>query len=491
MPAPSQIQPLPSPPAMARTASGTYVPASVPNRALFGNHQKLLIVLQYFDGDKEAVEELALLIADLERVRNNQADIMVFRRHDASEFSVGVLEKLRDKFNKVYYERSRRRDAKGYPFGPNQMWADLVTMMGQSPIWYENYYAFLPLESDCVPTRPGWIGELVEEFRVAKTKNFAAVGHIHNDPIEHLNGVAIYDTRLWKIVPGKKLNGANPQVAYDIYHREQILPIAYNTPLIMMEYQRPTITADDLFKPWKNGFEPAMFHGVKDGSARAAVRSKHITFSKERDSSNITVFTYEHQRANNPSITAKYDLWAESWKSRGWNPIKLTQREAIRHPRYKEILENVKNMKFLADPNEMQIRLLRWAALQSMGGGLMVDAEVVPNNFNPNHFDWKPGLLNSDTATGILAACMDKKSLDTFLDAVRKYPVDPETRMLAPELAILKASGLFKKPRNMVSISGEENWRSSRMVCFSQTEMQRVGGRGTTIQLMEKFLRET
>lgn len=476
---------------MARMADGTYVPASMPSRALPANYQKLLIVLQYFDGDKEAMEDLALLIADLERVRNNQADILIFRRHDAGEFSIGVIEKLRDKFNKVHYERSRRRDAKGYPFGPNQMWSDLVTMMGQMRQWHQNYYAFLPLESDCVPTRPGWIGELVEEFRIAKAKNFAAVGHIHSNPIEHLNGVAIYDSHLWDIVPGNKLNGSDPQVAYDIYHRANLLPIAYNTPLIMMEYQRPTITADELFKPWKNGFEPAMFHGVKDGSARAAVRAKHITFSKERDSSNLTVFTYEHQRVNNPSISAKYNLWIESWKSRGWNPIKLTQREAIRHPRYPEILANIKNMKFLGDPDEMLVRLVRWAALDAMGGGLLVDPEVVPNNFNPSHFDWKPGLLSSDNATGILAACMDKKSTGTFLEALRKYPVDPEVRMLAPELAILKASGLFKKPRIMVSVSGEENWRSSKMVCFSQPEMQRIGARGTTLQLMEKFLRET
>lgn len=476
---------------MARMANGTYVPASMPSRALHGNHQKLLIVLQYFEGDKEAAEELGLLIADLERVRNNLADIMVFRRHDAGEFSVSVLEKLRDKFNKVYYEQSRRRDAKGYPFGANQMWSDLVTMMGQMPRWYENYYAFLPLESDCVPTRPGWINELVEEFRVAKSKNFAAVGHVHSNPVDHLNGVAIYDTRLWKIVPGNKLNGSDPQVAYDIYHSKSILPIAYNTPLIMMEYQRPTIVADDLFKPWKNGFEPALFHGVKDASARIAVRAKHITFSKERDSSNLTVFTYEHQRVNNPSIMAKYELWAEGWRSRGWNPVKLTQRDALRYPRYKDILENIKGMKFLGEPSEMLPRLVRWAALGSVGGGLLVDPEVMPNNFNPSHFDWKPGLLSSSDSAGILAAYMNKESLTKFLDAMQKYPVDPENRLLAPELAVLKASGLFKKPNVMVSVSGAENWRSAKMVCFSQSEMQRIGSRGTTLQLMEKFLRET
>ena len=491
MPAPSNIQPLSAAPAMAQMADGTYVPASVPSRALHGNHQKLLIVIQYYDGDKQAAEELAELIADLERIRNNLADVMVFRRYDAGEFSQSVLAKLRDKFDKVYYERSKRKDAKGYPFGPNQMWSDLVTMIGQSPVWHSKYYAFLPLESDCVPMRPGWIVELVEEFRIAKSKNFAAVGHIHDNPIRHLNGVAIYDAHLWKLVPGNKLNGSDPQVAYDIYHRNSILPLAFDTPLVMMEYQRPTITAKDLFKPWKNGYEPAMFHGVKDASARVAVRAKHITFSAEKDSSNQTVFTYEHQRPNNPAITAKYDLWYESWKSRGWNPVKLVLRDALRNPSYTEVMKNIEGMQFIGDRTQAIANLVRWLALDSVGGGLLVDPDVVPNNFNPSHFDWKPALLSSKDSHGILAACFSKDTLGVFIEALKKYPTNPEDRLLAPELLVLKASSALKKSSPMVLTYGQENWRSSKMVCFSQSEMQRIGSRGTTLQLMEKFLRET
>ncbi len=476
---------------MARMADGTYVPASLPSRVAHGNHQKLLIVLQYYDGDKQAAEELGELIADLERIRNNVADIMVFRRYDAGEFSSSVLTKLRDKFGLVHYERSKRKDAKGYPFGPNQMWSDIVTMIGQSAAWYSKYYAFLPLESDCVPMRPGWINELVEEFRLAKSKNFAAVGHIHDNPIHHLNGVAVYDSHLWKLVPGNKLNGSDPQVAYDIYHRTDILPLAFDTPLIMMEYQRPTITARDLFRPWKNNYEPALFHGVKDASARVAVRAKHITHSAERDSSNLTVFTYEHQRPNNPAITAKYELWAESWRSRGWNPVKLVLRDAARSQHYAEVMKNIEGMQFLGDRTEAIASLVRWVALDTVGGGLLVDPEVIPNQFNPTSFDWKPALLSSKDSHGILAACLNFDTLKVFLGAMKKYPVDPEDRLLAPELSVLKASSALKKTNPMVSVYGQDEWRSSPMVCFSQREMNRVGSRGATLQLMERFLRET
>lgn len=489
MPAPSQIQPMSSAPTMARMADGTYVPASQPSKVLHGNHQKLLIFLQYYEGDKAEMEDLGSLIADLERVRNRAADIMVFRRFDASEFSSAVIQKLKDKFDNVYVETSRRRDAKGYPFGPNQMWSDIVTLMGQVPKWRDNYYAFLPLESDCTPLRPGWIAELIEEFKLAKSKNFAAVGHVHTNPIEHLNGVAVYDSNLWKIVGGNRLNGSDPQVPYDLYHRKSILPIAYNTPLVMMEYQRPTITAEDLFQPWKNGLIPAMFHGVKDYSAREAVRAKYVTMSGEKDVSGRTVFTYEHQKPNNPTLSTKYELWRDAWKSRGWNPVKLTLRDAARNPKYAGVMKSVEKMKFLGAETDMVARLVRWVALDSMGGGLMVDPEVLPNNFFPENFRKTPGLWSEDTAMGILAAYLDRMALNEYLLSIEKYQSDE--RLFAPELSVLKTASLFKKSKPKVAIYGQENWRSCPLVSFNQAEMQRIGAQGTSLQLMEKFLRET
>lgn len=491
MPAPSNIQPMSSAPAMARMADGTYVPASQPSRVLHGNHQKLLIFLQYYEGDKTEAEELGSLIADLERVRNHAADIMVFRRFDASEFSSAVLQKLRDKFDNVYFETSRRRDAKGYPFGPNQMWSDIVTLMGQVPRWRDNYYAFIPLESDCTPLRPNWIGELIQEFKLAKSKNYAAVGHIHSNPIEHLNGVAVYDSNLWKIVGGNRLNGSDPQVAYDLFHRKSILPIAYDTPLVMMEYQRPTITAEDLFKPWKNGLVPAMFHGVKDDSARAAVRARWVTFSEEKDISNRTVFTYEHQRPNNPTVSTKYELWRDAWKSRGWNPVKLTLRDAVRNPRYAAVMKAVEKMQFLNAQTETVARLVRWVALDSMGGGLMTDPEVLPNMVFSDQSKRVPGVMSSDDAMGILAGYFDRASLTEYLDALQKYEANPDERLLAPELDVFRACKGFKKAKPKVAVYGQDNWRSFPLVSFSQAEMQRIGSHGTSLQLMEKFLRET
>jgi len=491
MPAPNQFQPLASPPAMVRMNDGSYVPSSQPNRVMHGNHQKLLIIIQYYEGDKAAAEELGALIADLERVRNHLADVMIFRRHDAGDYDTSVIDRLKNKFDKVFVETSRRRDARGYPFGPNQMWADIVTLLGQVPQWRDNYYAFLPLEADCVPVHPGWVGELIGEFRMSKAQNFPVIGHIQDDPVRHVNGVAVYDTNIWSIVGGNKLNGADPQVAYDVFHRNDILPLAYNTPLIMMQFQRPTILASDLFSRWKNNVEPAIFHGVKDGSARAAVRAKHIAFSNEGDVSKRTVFTYEHQKANNPAINSVYEMWADGWRSRGWNPVKLSLRDAVREPRYAEVMKNIGTMKFMGPQTDEVARLIRWVALESVGGGFMVDPDVLPGNFNPADFKRASAVFSAENQTGILAACFDRKTLGAFLDALQKYPAEDDVRMVAPELLVLKASGLFKKATVKVVIQGSDNWRSYPMVSFNQAEMQRIGIGGMAPRMMEKFLQES
>lgn len=483
-------QQLSSAPAMVRMANGSYYPASQASKALLGS-KKFLIILQYYAGDQEAAEELGALIADLERVRNRNTDILIFRRFDAPEFSFGVRSKLQDKFEKVYFETCRRRDAKGYPFAPNQMWSDIVTLMGQVPQWRDKYFAFLPLETDCVPVHPNWINELIEEFRLARSKDFAAVGHIHNDPVEHLNGVAVYDVNLWKIVGGNRLNGSDPQVAFDIYHRRDLLPISYNTPLIMFEYQRPTITADDLFKPWKDGFEPALFHGVKDGSARAAVRAKYVSFSPERDASKTTVFTYQHQMPSSETVKAKYRLWYDAWKSRGWNPVVLRLRDAAKNPRYAAISAHIEKLPFAMEHSEAVARLVRWIALDSVGGGFMVDPEVLPGSFSPAHLSRTPSLFHTGSITSVPAAQFDRASLSKILDAMGTLCRGEKDVFLAPEVDVLQASGLDYTLEAKVAGCGQEGWREAAMVEFNQSAMLKAGVKGTPIQHMEKFLQET
>ena len=348
-------------------------------------NRKFLIVLQYYNGDKDRVAEQAKLIADLERIRNHEADIMFFGRFDATPMSHDLIQLMRQKFQTIHQLTCRAKDASTFPYAANSMYYDLCMVFGQYAPWKNDYYAFINMEADCVPTRPGWIGELTKEFKHSELDGLAAIGHIHDHPQKHLNGVAVWAIDIWNRVPGAKLSGSSPSVAYDIAQAPNLLPLAKDTPLIVLDYQRPTITAFDLFRPHKNGVAPALYHGVKDRSAIEAVVARHITFSEKKDISRETVFTFFHPVAGFKASDQQemISLWAEAWKSRGWNPVVLRAWDAQKHPRYATFREAVGKLPTVNQGGYELCCYLRWLALAAMGGGLMTDYDVLPGKFTP------------------------------------------------------------------------------------------------------------
>ncbi len=242
--------------------------------------RKLLIVLPFWDGDHEPMAELCRLIADIEPTLNRQADVMLYCRNDAQIMEEDVRLALASRFGKVQVHRCRRRGTFGYPYGPNEMFYDLIEFFRQ-PKWRQEYFAFLNMEYDCVPLTTDWIARLIEEFRrVTADEAHFAMGHIHggitgdgrnNGPM-HLNGAAMYAMDIWDRAGAMTIIGGNPRIAYDFEHAPKFLPISVNTPLMHFKWRHTTTTPEELFGLEKEGQKPVFYHGVKDGSARAAVR---------------------------------------------------------------------------------------------------------------------------------------------------------------------------------------------------------------------------
>lgn len=436
----------------------------VPAQSDFGKgppeNQKFLIVLQYYDGDMNDVDDLANIIADLERVRNHEADIMLFGRHDAKAFPSHVRSKLESKFDKVHLVTCRNRDGSTYPFASNCMFYDLVTLLGQYPQWNQPYFAFINLESDVVPLHPGWIRELITEFKTAQIHGKHAIGHFHRGieaPL-HMNGVAVYAIDMFFKVPGGKLQGGRPNIAYDLDQAPNILPIAHDTPYIAMEYRRPTITADDLFAHHKAAVEPALFHGVKDASAREAVKARHITFSQKADLSRQTVMTYYDSAHDigHGQMTEELELWRQGWQSRGWNPVVLRLMDASRNPRFAEINAAIARLPYAGDRRVQRGEFLKWLALDTIGGGLLVNVDQQPNAFTPQRLKaemqvWRP-------------------QLKEFFDKVVSYaPAETDKRGDLPHVSD-EAVGEFKASlMEWITVAdvGGEKFKSADIVDFS------------------------
>lgn len=490
------------PPGYVRMADGKLVPKVMNMGRNPPPSRKMLIVVSYYEGDKADAEDLLSLLAELERVKVKEADLMIAKRFDATEISNSLLQKLTEKFDKVSLHNSRRRDGTGHPFGCNQMFFDIVTMLGQMPVYTNAYYAFLNLEPDCVPTRPGWITELANAFKTSEAiHGKSALGFIHNDPVPHMNGVAVYAIDIWKRFPGDKLGGGNPQMSYDIEKAPFFLPVAEDSPLIYFEFKRPTITSDELFAPKRRGIAPALYHGVKDGSARAAVRARHISFTDKPAATRPNVFTYfqsigAQMTSEDSSIIT---LWTEGWRSRGFNPVVLSRVDAMKHPHAQAFVAAVQKLPAVIVKERQMNRFMRWLALDANGGGLFADYDVLPARFNPELMGKPKGFhLARPTAgtTSIAMVYIDKPALAVWLDRMQNYDAQPEDlmedRKNVTDLNVMATCAQEDKvqPEEWLAGYGEPGYRDAAAVHFAAAAIEKTSERATRkSDLMEKFLR--
>lgn len=411
---------------MVRMMDGRMVPALPPIGSAKPKTKRFLVVVQHYDGDLSAAEELASLIADLERTRNHEADVMVLRRGDSREISSIILEKLRLKFDTVHSVRSRRADAKGHPWGCNSMFYDLVAMMADDPRYRDSYYAFINLETDCVPTRPGWIGELIAEWRGAAARGRGLIGEKRTDPQPHFNGLAVYAADIGRRVGARKLSGGDPRICYDIRHGPTLLPLAEETPLIYVDWRKPTVTAAELFAPRREDTVPAIYHGVKDASARDLVRSRYVA-SLQTKRPNVYTYITQTNLWGNDDRQACLDLWRQGWMSRGWNPVILSRRDAVKHPRFPQFEAALAKLPCAGDRAQRDADLLRWLALDSAGGGLLVRYDVLPDAFTGS--TELPSAMSFRVAGEIVAANLSAEWCGKFVERIVAYDAQPEDMM--------------------------------------------------------------
>lgn len=484
-------------PTTAKTADGRVIPVTLNFGSGPPTNRKLLIVLGYYEQDKSQAEELAELICDLERIRNRDADFMMYRRFDATEPSRQIQEKLQDKFEKVHLLACRRKDGASYPSAPNQMYYDLVTTFGQTPLWLNQYYAWLNLEPDCVPLRPGWISELIAGFKSAESRGAACIGFIHNDPIRHMNGVAVYSTDFYQRVPGGKLGGGSLSITYDINQARNIIPIAEDSALIHFDYRRPTIVPEDLFGPKRDNTEPALYHGVKDRSARDAVRERFVTFAGHRSLVNKNVFTYFTPTLpgmQDPEANAILRLWQEGWRSRGWNPIVLRVMDATRNRRYRDFLEAIQRLKTKGSAQIQQNRFMRWLALDTMGGSFLTDYDVLPGDFTPEIAENSKGFAMVDGQ--LSAAIVDRPTLGSWITEIKNYSPLPEDLGDVSDgsvLAFMRSEARIEPAAGMkVAQYAGGKMEGAQMVHFSRKAILATPFKTKRkSELMEGFLRGT
>lgn len=152
---------------------------------------KILLALQYWDGDRAAGKRLAEFLADVETKHSDKADFLLVNRFDCRPL-LEVVPTLSRKFN-TFNHKSPRTNT-GWPNGCNDLWFSTMEwayfMIEAKRV--PHYKAILTFEPDCCPLVPDWIARLSYEWdRVNKPKEICMAGALVQQPGEHINGNAL------------------------------------------------------------------------------------------------------------------------------------------------------------------------------------------------------------------------------------------------------------------------------------------------------------
>jgi hypothetical protein len=226
---------------------------------------RILIALQYWNGDRDRALELARFLADLEPERSKLADFLFVPRFDSS-LDETTVHKVARKFN-VYTAKSRRQGT-GWPDGCNELWFSAMewvqSMMAARKI--PAYKAIFTCEADGAPIQRNWIEWMSLEWdRVNKPKPVVIAGALV-EPGPHINGNALISGE-----PGfltwiaRRVGGVHPGCGWDFCLRGDFERLGWaNIPCMRSLYNTPTFSSEQYTKMIENNW--VWVHGGKDTS---------------------------------------------------------------------------------------------------------------------------------------------------------------------------------------------------------------------------------
>lgn len=240
---------------------------------------KILLALQYWDGDKAQAMQLAKLLADIEPKMSDRADFLFVSRFDCAHDQATVSYVAR-KF-KVFTYTSRRRGT-GWPLGCNATFFGLMEWFYHKKVARQilPYKAVFAFEADGIPMSKTWIADLSNQWNWINNKKpvVMAGAWLPNGPIPdcgHINGNAMItgDLKFLKhlITRVKDVKGS---VGWDY----GLAPIFRewgwsDMPQIRSVWRSPI--TEEIFLRHKNVGGTIWFHGAKEDTGIKLCR-KHL-----------------------------------------------------------------------------------------------------------------------------------------------------------------------------------------------------------------------
>ncbi len=238
--------------------------------------ERIVVSLQYWEGDRDKALRLARLLAGVERMKRDDVIFLIVHRRDATAPDPETLQILREKFGTVHVVKGVR-PGEGHPDGCNALWVDTVTTLGM--LAHHAKYAFTT-EADVIPLRRDWINVLKAEAAEMEASGkivsgfWTAQGHedLNYRQWEHINGNMLVHTNISRKV--HKIYYVPPGWAWDIWLSQFFKPFWKKGDWIYNGYtgaitdnpwespnKRKPWTADEFLELQEKGY--SLIHGVR------------------------------------------------------------------------------------------------------------------------------------------------------------------------------------------------------------------------------------
>lgn len=236
---------------------------------------KILLALQYWEGDEENAYNLAKIVSDIEEEYNNEAIFMFSGRFDTRPIDQKIIKYVSKKFETIVHKGKTQKT--GHPDGCNGLWLDSMK--------YANYLvknkkkdidAVFTFEPDCVPIKKDWIKNIHNEWR---EKQCLVLGHFvsqHKYISDHINGNMVVSPFILDMIFDKKIP---EKQAWDVvlYNEFKYLCKQSNEIFSIIDiYNKPIENLGNLLNATKihdqNNYglnkriKPSFIHGIKDNS---------------------------------------------------------------------------------------------------------------------------------------------------------------------------------------------------------------------------------
>lgn len=147
-------------------------------------NDRMLIAIQFWNGDAQDAYSLARLLADIEPEHQKRADLLLISRFD-TPIDPQVVKEVSRKFD-VHQHRCKRRGT-GYPAGCNDLWFGVWEWIAGRQARGVAYKMAFTCEGDGAPVAQDWISRLHQSWD--KSQPAYVVGAYLGD---HINGNGLF-----------------------------------------------------------------------------------------------------------------------------------------------------------------------------------------------------------------------------------------------------------------------------------------------------------